>query len=95
MQSSGQRDGRLICRLPRGSPPPAQLMTRINEMPMTMMMVPVTTGGKSGKSLLMKGAARKANKPAAITEPHPRRTDAGPSCSSPTVDPGNGFVTVI
>ena len=34
-----------------------------------MMMVPVTTGGKSGNSLLMNGAARKANTPAAITEP--------------------------
>jgi len=31
--------------------------TRISEMPITRMMVPVTTGGNSGSSRLMKGAA--------------------------------------
>jgi hypothetical protein len=33
------------------------------------MMVPVTTGGNSGSSRLMKGAARMPKIPAAITEP--------------------------
>ena len=52
-----------------GRPPPAQLMPiRISEMPMTKMIVPVTTGGKRGKSLLMKGAAMTANTPAAMTD---------------------------
>ena len=53
-----------------GRPPPAQLMPmRISEMPMTVMMVPVTTGGKSGSSRLMNGATRMPNTPAAITAP--------------------------
>jgi hypothetical protein len=42
---------------------------RISEIPITMMMVPVTTGGNSGSSRLMKGAARMPKTPAAITEP--------------------------
>ena len=34
-----------------GRPPPAQLMpTRINEMPITRIIVPVTTGGNSGNN---------------------------------------------
>jgi hypothetical protein len=36
---------------------------RIKETPITRIMVPVTTGGKSGNSLLIKGAATGANKP--------------------------------
>ena len=42
---------------------------RISEMPMTMMMVPVTTGGNSGSRRLMNGAMTRPNKPAAMTEP--------------------------
>ena len=53
-----------------GRPPPAQLIpTRINETPITRMIVPVTTGGNSGKSLPMKGATSTAKTPAAMTEP--------------------------
>ena len=53
-----------------GRPPPAQLMpTRIREMPMTRMIVPVTTGGNSGSRRLMKGATSTPNMPATITEP--------------------------
>ena len=53
-----------------GSPPPAQLMpTRISEMPITMMMVPVTTGGNSGSIRLMNGAITMPKMPAAITAP--------------------------
>ena len=53
-----------------GNPPPAQLIpTRISEIPITRMMVPVTTGGNSGSRRLMKGAARMAKIPAAMTEP--------------------------
>ncbi len=36
---------------------------------MTMMMVPVTTGGNSGSSRLMKGATMMPKIPAAMTEP--------------------------
>jgi hypothetical protein len=36
---------------------------------MTKMIVPVTTGGNSGNSLPMKGAATTANTPAEITAP--------------------------
>jgi hypothetical protein len=43
--------------------------TRISEMPITRMMVPVTTGGNNGSSRLMKGAATMPKIPAAITEP--------------------------
>ena len=53
-----------------GKPPPAQLIpTRIREIPITRMMVPVTTGGNSGSRRLMKGAARMPKIPAAMTEP--------------------------
>ena len=53
-----------------GRPPPAQLMpTRIREIPITMMMVPVTTGGNSGNSRPMNGATMTAKMPAEITEP--------------------------
>ena len=43
--------------------------TRIKEIPITMMMVPVTTGGNSGNRRLMKGATMMPKIPAAITEP--------------------------
>jgi hypothetical protein len=43
--------------------------TRINETPITRMIVPVTTGGNSGKSLPMKGATSTAKTPAAMTDP--------------------------
>jgi hypothetical protein len=43
--------------------------TRINEMPITRMMVPVTTGGNSGNSLPMNGATSTAKTPAAMTDP--------------------------
>ena len=47
----------LMVRGKAGRPPPAQLMpTRISEMPITRMMVPVTTGGNSGSSRLTNGA---------------------------------------
>ena len=36
---------------------------------MTRIIVPVTTGGKSGKSLPIKGATKTANTPAAMTDP--------------------------
>jgi len=50
--------------------PAAQLMPmRMREMPMTEMMEPVTTGGKSGRSQLMTGAARMPKMPAAMTAP--------------------------
>ncbi len=53
-----------------GKPPPAQLMPiRISEMPMTRMMVPVTTGGNSRNTLPMNGATITVNTPAEITEP--------------------------
>ncbi len=53
-----------------GWPPPAQLMpTRMSEMPMTRMMVPVTTGGNSGRRRLTKGATRNPKRPAPIAEP--------------------------
>ena len=38
-------------------------------MPITMMMVPVTTGGNSGSIRLMNGATRKPKMPATITDP--------------------------
>jgi hypothetical protein len=51
-------------------PSPAQFMpTRIRETPITRMMVPVTTGGNSGSSQLMKGAATAPKIPAPVTEP--------------------------
>ena len=43
--------------------------TRISEMPITAMMVPVTTGGNSGSSRLMKGATTMPKTPAPITAP--------------------------
>ena len=43
--------------------------TRISEMPITRMMVPVTTGGNSGSIRLTKGASRRPKTPAAMTEP--------------------------
>ena len=42
---------------------------RINEIPMTAMIVPVTTGGKKRSSELMNGATMRPNIPAAMTEP--------------------------
>ena len=53
-----------------GWPPAAQLMpTRIRVTPITAMMVPVTTGGKSGSMRLISGATRMPKIPAAITAP--------------------------
>ena len=43
--------------------------TRISEMPITRMIVPVTTGGNSGSSRLTKGATTTPKMPAAITAP--------------------------
>ena len=43
--------------------------TRISVMPITVMIVPVTTEGKKRSSPPMKGATTRPNRPAAITEP--------------------------
>ena len=43
--------------------------TRMSEMPITVMMVPVTTGGNSGSIRLINGAMRMPKRPAAITAP--------------------------
>ena len=77
-------------------PPPAQLMpTRISEMPITAMMVPVTTGGNSGSSRLMSGATRIAKMPAAMTEPKmPSRPISG-SPAIATIGPTEAKVTPI
>ncbi len=53
-----------------GLPPAAQLTpTRIREMPMMVMIDPVTTGGKSGSIRLIRGATRMPKMPAAMTAP--------------------------
>ena len=53
-----------------GWPPAAQLMpTPISDMPISVMTVPVTTGGKSPSTRPMSGATMMPNNPAAITAP--------------------------
>ena len=53
-----------------GLPPAAQFTpTRISEMPMMVMIEPVTTGGKSGSIRLMSGATRMPKMPAMMTAP--------------------------
>ena len=42
---------------------------RMSEIPMTVMMLPVTTGGKAGSMRLMSGATRMPKIPALITAP--------------------------
>ena len=42
---------------------------RMRDRPITVMIVPVTTGGKKRSTLPTRGAARKAKRPAAMTEP--------------------------
>ena len=52
------------------TPPPAQLAaTRSSDIPITEMMVPVTTGGNIGKRRLMNGATTMPKMPAAMTAP--------------------------
>ena len=53
-----------------GLPPAAQFTpTRIREMPMMVMIEPVTTGGKSGSIRLIRGATRIPKRPAMMTAP--------------------------
>ena len=56
-------------RLGDGAPAAQWIPTRIKEMPMTAMIVPVTTGGKSGRIRPIRGAARMPNRPAPMTPP--------------------------
>jgi hypothetical protein len=52
------------------APPPAQLMpTRMSEMPIIVMIVPVTTEGKKGSTYLTKGATSSPKMPPTITAP--------------------------
>jgi hypothetical protein len=53
-----------------GSPPPAQVTaTGKSETPITVMMEPVTTGGKKRRRRLKYGLTRKVMMPATITDP--------------------------
>lgn len=54
---------------PTGLPKIQLMPTRIRLMPMTAMMVPVTTGGKKRSMRLTSGAIRMEITPAPITEP--------------------------
>jgi hypothetical protein len=69
--------------------------TRISEMPMTRMIVPVTTGGKSGSTRLTKGAITMPKSPAAMTDPKmPRRPISG-AAAIDSIGPIEAKVTPI
>ncbi len=52
------------------APPPAQAMpTRIREMPIMVMIVPVTTDGKNRSAYCMIGAISRPNRPPTMTAP--------------------------
>ena len=53
-----------------GLPPPGhRIATGINDIPMTVITVPATTGGKNLRSLLKYGAASAVRSPATMIEP--------------------------
>ena len=54
---------------PKGLPKTQLIPTRIRLMPITRMMVPVTTGGKKRSMRLTKGAIRMDTTPAPMTAP--------------------------
>ncbi len=63
--------------------PKIQLMPmRISEMPMTRMMVPVTTGGKKRSIRLATGASRMPMMPAPMIEPKIIRAPSVPGCET-------------
>ena len=65
--------------------------TRISEMPITRMMVPVTTGGNSGNSRLMKGAASMPNIPAATLPAGPLALIVENIFRAPSLEHGIGL----
>jgi hypothetical protein len=68
---------------PTGLPKIQLMPTRIRLMPMTAMMVPVTTGGKKRSMRLTMGAIRMEMTPAPMTAPKIRRAPAWPRWPAP------------
>ena len=64
--------------------PSAQRMaTGSREIPMTVITVPVTTGGKNRSSLVKNGEIRKAMAPATMRAPKIARSPASPPSGAP------------
>ena len=82
---------------PSGRPKIQLMPMRISEMPMTRMMVPVTTGGKKRSMRLASGASRMPMTPAAMIEPKISRAPSGPGFVSAidTIGPTLAKVTPI
>ena len=82
---------------PTGLPKIQLMPTRIRLMPMTAMMVPVTTGGKKRSMRLIMGAIRMETTPAPITAPKIRPAPAWPpvACAIDTMGATAAKVTPI
>ena len=76
-------------------PPPAQLIPTCNSvMPMAVMIVPVTTGGKNRSILLKNGAISTVNRPDAMTAPRMVGSPV-PALAMATIGPTAAKVTPI
>ncbi len=82
---------------PNGTPKIQLMPTRISVMPITRMIVPVTTGGKNRSIRLASGAISTPMMPAAMIEPKIIRAPSAPGCARPidTIGPTDAKVTPI